>query len=950
MRNASPGPGCIFFSCFKLHTLQENKLHCNLKHSPAGILQILILSFFPLVTFGQKVTDAELIWIDVKTKDYLASNRFKEAENLQLKYLAIENFRENRGVRGWLVQNLGFLYETWGLYDLSITYYNLALELENSLAEPKISYVVSIYSHLATNYLQKNMYQQARDYFDKSLRLTMQHSEIDRRFEAGAQFGLGQIYNYLKKYELALYHLQKSMEVSQKHHLKNIGPIYIYRARVLENLGRTAEAGEYFARGIDYALKEINENNPQIIPNYFFYGQFLLKTGKINKALTVQKKALDLCLAIYGNKHTFTSLAYKNVGDVFMAAGDYDSALFNYQRSLISVVPAFNNMDIFINPDPENDSVLYQNRLAEDLKAKAKALNAIALKKQSSNEKIKWLNAGVSTIESAVSMVEIIRSNYLSEENRVFLAESQKEAYLTATDLYNRLYDVTGDNSLKRKMYRFCEEAKSATLMNDITGNALIDSRDIPDSVISRRNTLQRKISEFSRRIEYESGKEPSDSMLIVRMKDTLFNATRDKERVDRIISKSIPGYFDLLRRTSPLPVSQIQKKLDRKETVVDYLLDSRYVDGKRKIYYFVLTRDSMFVREGALDSAFLKNAEIIRKTADPDLAENNNPEAFRSYAEALHYMYVSLIRPVEQYFAGNDLIIIPDEELETMPFEAFLKNAPGEYQTDFEGLDFLLKEYSISYTYSPSFIALEQEIVKNQSKVVSFSPDYSTSETAIYLKGTEEETQNIHKWFSGRNYTGDSATREAFLKELANPSCLHLALHTMEDSMNSSYSYMLFAPDSIKNQLYNYEISLSRLKSPMVVLSSCNSGSGTLYSGSGVMSIARSFFLAGARSVVKTSWEVNDQSGSEIIKLFYYYLSKGMSKDKALRKAKLEFMKKSSPSFSNPYYWAAYTVLGDDSPVRKKNEWYYYGGAALVILAVLLYFKRRRIFPARSL
>ena len=52
----------------------------------------------------------------------------------------------------------------------------------------------------------------------------------------------------------------------------------------------------------------------------------------------------------------------------------------------------------------------------------------------------------------------------------------------------------------------------------------------------------------------------------------------------------------------------------------------------------------------------------------------------------------------------------------------------------------------------------------------------------------------------------------------------------------------------------FNYEISLSRLKSPMIVLSACNSGSGTLYHGEGLMSLARAFILAGASSVVMTS------------------------------------------------------------------------------------------------
>ena len=108
-------------------------------------------------------------------------------------------------------------------------------------------------------------------------------------------------------------------------------------------------------------------------------------------------------------------------------------------------------------------------------------------------------------------------------------------------------------------------------------------------------------------------------------------------------------------------------------------------------------------------------------------------------------------------------------------------------------------------------------------------------------------------------------------------PAIFHLAMHTVSDSTNSRYSYMLFDThnDTLEDgRLYNYEISLSRLKSPMVVLSACNSGTGTLYHGEGLMSLARGFILAGASSVIMTSWAVNDEISADIISGFYHSLA----------------------------------------------------------------------------
>jgi CHAT domain-containing protein len=154
------------------------------------------------------------------------------------------------------------------------------------------------------------------------------------------------------------------------------------------------------------------------------------------------------------------------------------------------------------------------------------------------------------------------------------------------------------------------------------------------------------------------------------------------------------------------------------------------------------------------------------------------------------------------------------------------------------------------------------------------------------------------------------------------------------------------------QGKLYNYEISLTRIKSPMVVLSACNSGSGTLYFGEGLMSLARGFTLAGASSVIKTAWDINDESSASIMKIFYLYLSKGKEKNVAMRLAKLDYLKNSSPESKNPYYWAAYEVLGDTSPVTR-------GVNVLLICAVLaliisgglfIYLRRRKIFSERSL
>jgi CHAT domain-containing protein len=213
------------------------------------------------------------------------------------------------------------------------------------------------------------------------------------------------------------------------------------------------------------------------------------------------------------------------------------------------------------------------------------------------------------------------------------------------------------------------------------------------------------------------------------------------------------------------------------------------------------------------------------------------------------------------------------------------------------------------------------------------------------------KETESVYRWFRGERFAGNLATEKNFRSLQSNSAALHLAMHTVSDMNNSMYSYLIFDTqnDTLNDgRLYNYEISLMRLRSRMVVLSSCNTGTGTLYNSEGIMSLARSFVLAGASSVIMTGWEVNDEVSGAIMERFYYYLSKGRRKNEAMHLAKLEFLKNNPPSLKSPYYWAAYKVIGDTKAVVfKKDILVIIIGISImtVVFILLLYFRRRRIF-----
>jgi CHAT domain-containing protein len=172
--------------------------------------------------------------------------------------------------------------------------------------------------------------------------------------------------------------------------------------------------------------------------------------------------------------------------------------------------------------------------------------------------------------------------------------------------------------------------------------------------------------------------------------------------------------------------------------------------------------------------------------------------------------------------------------------------------------------------------------------------------------------------------------------------------MHTVLNDNDPMNSTLIFSPENNTpgdNYLKTYEVYGIPLKAKMVVLSSCNTGSGFLVSGEGILSLARGFIYSGSQSVVMSMWEIEDRSGTEIVKKFYENLKKGQPKSAALQKARIDFLKSSDQLRSHPYFWAALIVYGNNAPLYYTR--YIVFGTSLILGVVLvilmIYFRNRK-------
>jgi CHAT domain-containing protein/Tfp pilus assembly protein PilF len=839
-----------------------------------------------------------------------------------------------------------------GFYTEALDYYNKAESLTPNIKE-NYRELASIYNNKSRIYTFRRSYSTAIEFLEKAIRIFQNPENQDKSVLSSlstAYLNLGIIYYEMRDFNSAMENLEISARLKLNNNLPQTELTFLNLAKTYAQTGSLDKAEEYFTRSLNTINSKFDGNYYRMAEVCFDYGLFLRSAGRNAEAIEVHSKALSICLKNYGEKHSLVALSWKHLGDDYLAQADYGRALEFYQKSIIAVVNDFDNPDIFSNPHV--DSSLFDIRLLETLKSKAHALEHFANEQNDNALKLKIINKSLETIELALELIDNIRNNYLTEDSRIYLSENEKETYIFAVHIASKLFSLTGDITVKEKIYSIVQKAKSAVLRNEITENNFLFSAAIQDTTREKLNKLSGNIAAYNNLIIEESRKTSADSSKISLWKDALFNMNREKEKLSDQINRFFPRSGELIRKIEIVPLARLQKHLRREETIVDYLLSNEYNEGKRQLYTLVITKDNFEFRESSLDSLFSQNALRITNSFQHHAGNN-----FVELTGALAYMYKNLLKPVRDLM-GKKLIIIPDEEITWLPFDALLVNEVGPDQTDYEGLHYLLYDYTISNCYFTSLRFNNSFLKQEGEEVLSFAPYYGLTADHGFvpdsLLGAVKELKSVYRWFRGKSFNGESATETNFRLAMKEPAIFHLAMHTVSDSINSRYSYMLFDTrnDTIEDgKLYNYEIGLSKLKSPMIVLSACNSGTGTLYHGEGLMSLARSFILAGASSVIKTSWKVNDEISADIISGFYHSLASGKNKDVALRLAKLRYLKKSSPVYFDPYYWAAYEVLGITSPIKHNHV-----ASGLIICVFLLlvggvwitYLSRRRIFSER--
>ncbi|MEM9858197.1 MAG: CHAT domain-containing protein, partial [Bacteroidota bacterium] len=380
------------------------------------------------------------------------------------------------------------------------------------------------------------------------------------------------------------------------------------------------------------------------------------------------------------------------------------------------------------------------------------------------------------------------------------------------------------------------------------------------------------------------------------------------------------PNYYNLKYNNDFIGYIDVMKSLDARSVALEFIVT------KDETFYLKMTKSNtdfgkISIGEDSLRVQLTRFKQLLSET------KNDNVDFEVAYQKYSEWIYTNFISKAIDHKEYSKLLMLVDGPWESVPLD-LLKIGT------LDNSKYLLENISISYAYS--FDQLFQawnshNTIKYKSELVSFAPSgFGVQDSLTYsefrdlevdLRWNKDEANKLAKTMNGRAVVDYAATETNFKKTL-DSRIVHLATHAFFDLNNPMYSRLVFSKNDSTDDGYLFagELYNMDLNAEMAVLSACNSGTAKDLRGEGGISLANAFMYAGVPSVVMSKWQVDDQSTSQLMQYFYENLKKGMTKSEALRQAKLTFLETAPPEKQHPFYWGAFVVIGDDSPLFRKS------------------------------
>ncbi len=841
--------------------------------------------------------------------------------------------------------------------------FKLAYEMRLALDPAKPCDLAESLREMGKLYLSLGEYAHAKEHCEGALAQAIACYGEGSTQEADMMNNLGVALLRLEQYQQAIATQEQALMIRQKALPANhpdLGQSYMNLGEAQKNIGKIKESLFYYEKGLAIFKIEPQKHLKDLAYAYNEIGQCHLANNDYAKASENLERADSIMVVINADTSSAYSYVCAQMAQLQMMQKNFPKAIEWYTKAV----------DIwrrsFKNPNTQLGSLIinlgFTKISNEDFKLaladfqEAKKIYESVLGPQSNlgavadmwigNTYRKWY---LKTKEDSLlvkarmhyRLATPIKEGQLLNEHT---AAGQRKALSDAVSIFERAISA---ETLHLALHPEDSPEYAWHLSEAVHGfQLLVDSREanaryfsgIPDADLNRDSTILAQITtlETERQTLLEKGAGLTDS-LVLSLSTQIFSRKQELADWRTHLEKNYPRYFNLKYDVNFATLAQTQAFLTPSQTLLEYFV------GKFDIFVFVVKHDTSWVVAVPRDSKLpgwvksFQDGICAYHSAAPGKAPLTYEKSVVQYAEAAQNLYGTLVAPVAGALTP-EVIVVPGDGLAGLPFEALLTAAPADLGS-FSTYPFLLRNHSFQYAYSATMLqqmSAHEHPAKRQRGLLAFAPFFEKDTASLALRlqreaalrggfsalpYSGEEVFRAKRRYGGQSevLTGRAATKQKFLKLAPSYSVLHLATHGKANYQAGDFSFLAFASENetaeggilTAGELYNL-----RLQADLVLLSACETARGEQQRGEGVVSLARAFAYAGAKSMVASLWSVNDQSTMLIMDHFHAGIKSGMAKNVALANAKRQYLEKNPGRLSHPFFWAAFVGVGDTAPI----------------------------------
>ena len=796
----------------------------------------------------------------------------------------------------------GSLHYLLNNLDTAVTYYKKAEAVSRQY--PAVSESERLYNKLGALYYETGDYRRSIPYYEKALSKVMEKKPADTNFIVNYKNNIASSLLKLGMYAPAL---DIYKELLGYH--KNEDGLYTNIGIACLQQGNPQMALQYF--------RQVKQGS---VTKYNNLTRIFLALQQYDSAAWQNRQALELLAQTAGSSRAVDwGLALKNKGDINCLQGNLRNGLQYYQAGLLRLVPGFTDSSIGSNPQAfsglQNFSYVF-----DLLTAKAKAYTQLGARAADMQQQ------ALAAYHAALSLSRYVERTYSSDDAKLFLKTKVNPACGEAVATALALYQSSKDPSYLATAFGYVENNKASVLQAGAQQLELSGIAGLPVSLMEEEKKYRSLIAKLTIQLS-----QVPDSVRLAALQKKI----RDTELMLSAIQDKLDentAYHRLKFNAKEISLDKIKAQAAaNSQSVLSY-----YYTGKQLVCFYVTPAQTGVSSVPLTDSFFTAITGLRRALETP---ANADRIAVKQYTQQL---YQALVQPVAAKIKGSKhLVVIPYNEISYLPFELL---------GDGEAASWLLHDYAISYHYSANFLFDESTAGVGAYNVLAMAP-FTGSETGSGLLPSLPSSGQEIASLPGKQVTGAAATRAAFIALCGQYPVIHLATHAVANDKDPAGCYIEFYgsrgdADSL-HRLYEKEIyNLSMKSAGLVILSACETGTGMLVNGEGVVSLSLAFSYAGCKSFITSLWKADDAATAFIMKRLHVYLQAGADKDIALQKAKIDYLNDAATGdrYKTPSYWAHLVLIGNHSPVAATGgRMYLLLPAAAILLAAMLFIIRKR-------